>query len=194
MGFTILDKDVSELLGITLRSLRRRLNNEFSKNIIYVENFDYIKKKNDKINGINYVLNFACLERLAMSGDTEEAEEAEEVRTYFIKLREFLTDNRHLISQSLFQYKELQEVEDEEVIYFFVADKNLPEILKYGRTKTIINRLRNYNTGRVNGVELKYLAVVKNSKLIEECIKLNTVKNRVYNNHELLCTWKYASV
>lgn len=44
------------------------------------------------------MLNYRCMEKLAMSGDTEESEN---VRTYFTKLREFIYDNQELINQSL---------------------------------------------------------------------------------------------
>ena len=44
------------------------------------------------------MLNYQCFERLAMSGDSEKSES---VRMYFIKLREFLVENQHLIYQAL---------------------------------------------------------------------------------------------
>jgi hypothetical protein len=44
------------------------------------------------------MLNYACFEKLAMSGDSEESET---IRMYFVKLREFLTENQHLIYQAI---------------------------------------------------------------------------------------------
>jgi hypothetical protein len=42
------------------------------------------------------MVNYQCFERLAMSGDSEESES---VRMYFVKLREFITENQKLIYQ-----------------------------------------------------------------------------------------------
>lgn len=54
--------------------------------------------------------------------------------------------------------------------------------MKVGKTKDIVLRLRNYNVGRIKEVELKYFALVKNSLLIEHCIKLKLKANQVFEN------------
>lgn len=184
LNFDIRDADVAKYLNIKLRSLRERLNNNFAKYKQFYEKVDYIKVKSTKSNaGVNYMLNYPCFERLAMGGDTKESEE---IRSYFIKIREFLTEHQHLIYQSMENKNTLKSITDFEAIYFFVIDERYPDILKYGRTKDIISRLSNYNTGRIKDVDLKYLAIVKNSKLIEQCIKLNTSKHTYIANREIL--------
>jgi hypothetical protein len=45
--------------------------------------------------------------------------------------------------------------------------------------------LRNYNVGRIKEVDLKYFALVKNSFLIEQCIKLKLETNQVFENKEI---------
>ena len=125
----------------------------------------------------------ATSERLAMNGDSEQSEI---VRLYFGKLREFITEHQHLFYQSLTNHDELKKYRGRETIYFFVADERYPDIIKYGRSIDIVDRLRVYNVGRIKEVELKYLSVVKNSILVENCIKLNTEKNRVFENKELI--------
>jgi hypothetical protein len=70
-------------------------------------------------------------------------------------------------------------------IYFFAADERNPDLLKVGKTKDIVLRLRNYNVGRIKEVELKYFALVKNSLLIEKCIKLKLKANQVFENKEI---------
>jgi len=45
--------------------------------------------------------------------------------------------------------------------------------------------LRNYNVGRIKEVDLKYFALVKNSFLIEQCIKLKLEANQVFENKEI---------
>lgn len=68
---------------------------------------------------------------------------------------------------------------------FFAADERKQNILKIGKSKKIVERLRNYNVGRIKEVELKYLALVKNPLLIEKCIKLLLKKNQVFSGKEL---------
>ena len=114
-----------------------------------------------------------------------DSDKAESVRMYFIKLREFLVEHQDLINQSLNNKKELEKYVGYESIYFFAVDERKPNIFKVGRTKDIIQRLRNYNIGRIKEVELKYFAIVKNPLLIENCIKLKLKKEQVYVNKEI---------
>ena len=168
LDFHIQDKDVATYLGISLNTIRKRLNNAFSKNINFVEKSDYIKIKTNKTSAITYMINYQCFERLAMGGDSEKSET---IRMYFIKLREFLTENQHLIYQAMENKKELNKYSGYESIYFFAVDDRKENIFKVGRTTDIVQRLRNYNVGRIKGIELKYFALVTNSLLIEKCIK-----------------------
>ena len=125
----------------------------------------------------------ATSERIAMMGSTVESER---VRSYFIELRQFLTDNQHVVFQAMEEKENLRKARKKEVVYFFVIDDRHPDIFKYGRSFDIITRLSNYNVGKINETELKYLAIVKNSKLIERCIKLNTKKYQVEEHKEIL--------
>jgi phage anti-repressor protein len=182
LDFHIQDTDVATYLGISLNTIRRRLNNTFSKNINFVEKSDYIKIKTSKTSAITYMINYQCFERLAMGGDSEKSEV---VRMYFIKLREFLTENQHLIYQAMENKKELNKYSGYESIYFFAVDDRKKDIFKVGRTSDIVQRLRNYNVGRIKGIELKYFALVSNSLLIEKCIKLALDNNKIYKNKEI---------
>jgi len=183
LDFHIKDEDVAKYLEVKLNTIRRRLNNTFTKSKNFFENVDYIKIKNGNTTAsITYMLNYQCFERLAMSSDTENSES---VRMYFVKLREFLTENQRLIYQSLTNYEELNKYIGHETIYFFAVDERKNDIFKIGRTKNIIQRLRNYNIGRIKEIDLKYLALVKNSILIENCMKLKLVKNQVIKNKEI---------
>lgn len=180
--FNILDLDASKYLGIELITLRKRLNNIYSRKILYFENVDYIKVKIEGSNRKNYMLNYSCFERLGMSG---ESEQSEIVRLYFVKLREFLTDNQHIFYQALNNKDILKKYNGFSSIYFFAADERNPNILKIGQTRKIIERLRNYNVGRIKEVELKYFALVKNPVLVEKCVKVKLKNNELFKNKEL---------
>jgi superfamily II DNA or RNA helicase len=98
LDFDIKDKDVAEYLGITLDNVRRRLQNKYSKTKKFIEKVDFIKQKLEKTSSIMYLLNYQCFEKLAMNSETSQAET---VRLYFIKLREFIVENQHLIYQAI---------------------------------------------------------------------------------------------
>jgi len=183
LDFHIKDEDVAKYLDVKLNTIRRRLNNTFTKSKNFFERVDYIKIKNGNTStSLTYMINYQCFERLAMGGDTQKSES---VRMYFVKLREFLTENQRLIYQSLTNYDELNKYIGYETIYFFAVDEKKTDIFKIGRTKNIIQRLRNYNVGRIKEIDLKYLALVKNSLLIESCMRFKLKKNQIIKNKEI---------
>lgn len=182
LNFEITDKDVAKYLEIQKSTLRDRLLNRYSKKKLYIENVDYIRVKTGKTSGVTFLLNYPCFEKISMNGDSQKSDS---VRMYFVKLRQFLTENQHFIYQSLTNKDLLRKYSGFETIYFFVIDVRYPDIIKLGRSKDIIQRLRNYNTGRISEVHLKYLALVKNSVLVEKCIKLRLKKNQLYENNEI---------
>lgn len=182
LNFDINDFDVAKYLGISLITIRKRLSNAYSKTKKFIENIDFIKLQTTKTSSVTYMINYQCFEKLAMSGDSAKSEA---VRMYFIKLREFLVENQQLIYQAMENKVDLDKYRGYDSIYFFAADERKPELLKVGKTKDIVLRLRNYNVGRIKEVELKYFALVKNSLLIENCIKLKLKANQVFENKEI---------
>ena len=182
LDFDIKDKYVAEYLGITLDNVRRRLQNKYSKTKKFIEKVDFIKQKLEKTSSIMYLLNYQCFEKLAMNSETSQAEI---VRSYFVKLREFIVENQHLIYQAIENKQNLSIYRGYETIYFFAIDNRKQNIFKVGRTQDILQRLRNYNVGRIKEVELKYFALVKNPLLIEKCIKLKLEKNLYFKDREI---------
>jgi len=124
------------------------------------------------------MLNYQCFEKLAM---TDDSSKSENVREYFVKLREFLVENQKIIYQSIENKEDLKKYGKFESIYFFVIDERKNIFFKVGRTIDIVNRLRNYNVGRIKEIDLKYFAIVKNSLLIENCIKFNLKNKQVFD-------------
>ena len=182
LDFDIKDTNVCKYLDINLSTLRKRLNNAYSKTKRFIENVDYIRIKTGVSNNIIYMLNYACFEKLAMSGDSKQSEV---VRMYFTKLREFITENQRVIYQAMNKKNDLKIYNKMDTIYFFAADERKQDILKVGKSTKIVERLRNYNVGRIKEVELKYVALVKNPLLIEKCIKLLLKKKQVVSGKEL---------
>jgi phage anti-repressor protein len=182
LDFNIKDIEVANYFNVSLNNIRRRLSNSYSKNINFIENVDYIKIKTPKTSSVLYLLNYQCFERLAMSGDSEKSEA---VRMYFVKIRKFIEENQNIIYQTMNEKEQLKSYSTFETIYFFAIDERNNDIFKIGRTSNIIKRLQNYNVGRIREVNLKYLALVKNNLLIENCMKLKLKKNQIYKNKEI---------
>ena len=82
-------------------------------------------------------------------------------------------------------YDKLKKYDGFETIYFFSVDERRNDIFKIGRSRDILNRLRNYNVGKIKETDLKYLALVKNSILIENCIKNKLFDKKIFENKEL---------
>ena len=183
LDFDIKDINVAKYLDVNLINIRKRLNNMFTKTKKFIKNVDYIKIKSTNANAsITYMLNYQCFEKLAMSGDSSKSEL---VREYFTKLRDFMYEHQELIYQAITNKNDLNKYRGFNSIYFFAADERKPGIFKIGRTQDIIQRLRNYNVGRIKEVDLKYYALVNNAFIIEKCIKFKLEKNRVIDGREI---------
>jgi hypothetical protein len=180
LEFEIDENDIVKYLGIAKITLRKRLNNEYSKKKLYYENADYIKIKSGATSAVTYMVNYECFERLAMASDSEKSEV---VRLYFSKLRKFISENQHAIFQAMEKKADdLKLFDNMNTIYFFAVDKRK---FKIGKSAGIVKRLRNYNIGRIKEIEFKYLALVKNKDLIEKCMKVNLKPYQVIKNREI---------
>ena len=114
----ILDEKAAEYLGISLTTLRKRLQNAYTNKQLYFKFVDFVKaRKSLSSNEIFYKLSYSCFERLAMNGDTEKAVI---VRLYFSKLRQFLTNYADVIKQALDNQEHvLKALNKSHAIYFF---------------------------------------------------------------------------
>ena len=167
LDFDIKDSNVAKYLNVNLINIRKRLNNMFTKTKKFIENVDFIKIKSNKSNAsITYMLNYQCFEKLAMSGDSSKSDV---VREYFIKLRDFMYEHQELIYQSITNKNDLNKYRGYESIYFFAVDERKPDIFKIGRMQDIIQRLRNYNVGRIKEIDLQN---IKNLRFFIFCTKL----------------------
>lgn len=165
--FKINYKDVAEFLKIYPNSLLNRLNNHHSNIKSYKENIDYIKIKN-KNNNVEYMLNYPCFEKICMESQTERGAE---VRSYFSELRIFLTKYQEKIYEIFNNSTIVKDVSKNKCIYIIALDEN-NDIYKIGRTENLANRIKNYQVGKIDNVDIKYLAIVEDPLLIENCIKL----------------------
>jgi hypothetical protein len=182
LNFDIKDNVIAKYLDISLITLRKRLQNQYSQINHFIENVDFIKVKTGTTSGVTYLINYPCFEKIAMGGDSKKSEI---VRVYFTKLRQFLIENQKLIYNAMENKTRLNKFTGFEAIYFFIIDDRNPDIFKIGRTVDIIKRLRNYNVGRIKEIDLKYYALVKKSVIIERCMKAKLHKNQFIEDKEI---------
>jgi phage anti-repressor protein len=209
LDFSIKDEDVAKWLGVTVDTIREKLNNKYQNKIskshstelnakIYLEKIDFMissssqqKLKNAK----TYYLNYKAFKRLAMSSQTHKGEI---VRHYFLQIEECLLEHQTVFKQAIDKKNDLKDlnriirnrrIKDGETspgfIYVFLSDERYPGVFKTGRTVDIISRLATYNTGRINEIDLKYLAVVNDPVAIEKCMKMKLDKYRYLDRKEL---------
>jgi DNA-binding Lrp family transcriptional regulator len=181
INFCISDKEVANALNLTLENIRKRLNNYFTKEIIFLEKVDYIRAHSRA----PMYLNYQAFEKLYMNS---ESPKAKAIREYFPKMRELFFENREklpVLFQAMENKNDLKNYVGMDSIYFFQVDDRYENTYKVGRTRDIIKRLRSYNVGRVKEVELKYLALVKNAKLIESLVGYALKENRIKENREI---------
>jgi hypothetical protein len=62
-----------------------------------------------------------------------DSSKSEIIKIYFIKLRQFITNNHELIYQAIENKEELDIYSGYESIYFIAIDERKPNILKVGR-------------------------------------------------------------
>jgi hypothetical protein len=185
LEFHINDKDVSSYLNIDVTQLRDRLNNKYKKKY-YIEHVDYIKVKTGVTSQVIYFLNYTCFEKIAMGCDSPNAFR---VKEYFIQLREFIMKYGEIIQQSINNHEILKNsmLRKYDMIYFFVVDKRYKDIIKIGTTSNIIERIKSYNTGRIDEVDIKYASIVYDGKTIEKCIKNSEImkQSEYYKGREI---------
>jgi phage anti-repressor protein len=174
--------DVEKLakwLEVTKKNLLRTLR------LSYTTNIDYIEIKAPKPNqtskgGNNYkkvMLTPDCMKRICMRSTSNKAET---VRTYFIEIENFLIHYNDQIVEGIMRdiqdlaRKNIAEKRNDGpgVIYILRADKASSNLNKIGQTgMELIQRLRTYNTGRAQDVEVLSVYRTEYRMEVERCIK-----------------------
>ena len=149
----------------------------------YVEGINYIKKELAHKKTANqkttiYYLDLNTFEKICM---TSHAKKANDVRDYFIKLREFINYYKSNISNMIIN-KSLEYPDGS--IYIILANKN-KNIFKLGITKDIRKRLQNYATGKDTHPDVKFIMLVDNKKDVENCVKKLSHKYQFKKNQEI---------
>lgn len=155
----------------------------------YKLNIDYISTKNtDKTNNNYklYLLTPDCFKRLAM---LSRSKNAEMIRTYFIQIENLFIKYRDYTIDGMRADIEKLETNQKSKKYpkgpgFIYIIKASPDksLYKIGRTKDLANRLRTYQTGVADDIEVLYVYKTEDKNGVERCVKqwLNDKKYRKY--------------
>lgn len=151
----------------------------------YKQDFDYIvtkmtdvvKKDQRNNNYKEYLLTPDCFKRLAMMSRSKNAEL---IRTYFIEVEGLFIKHRDQTLQGM--QAEIEKLNSSQRItkriqptqgylYVIKSSEKQDGVYKIGRSKDLIQRLRTYNTGRQDDVDLLYIYKSSNIYAAEQCVK-----------------------
>jgi len=151
----------------------------------YKQDIDYTIeksiKRNGKYGGNNYkkvMLTPDCFKRLCMRSRSKRAEQ---VRTYFIELESLLVRYKSALIEGIrAEERRLQKSLRPNVVadragYIYVirvAAGDMDNVYKIGRTKDLLSRLRTYNTGTLDGVDIVFKFRTDSYMKTEQCLKI----------------------
>lgn len=178
--FVIQIKKVCKWLKCSNTELVRTLNRS------YISDIDFKRKKVTHIKKqgvygsnyhVQYMITADCFKRLCM---VSHSKNAELVRTYFIQVENAFIKYRHQTMSGIEQELEMMKnnktllgdkLNGEGYIYILKASKDKDSVYKIGRSEKIRTRIGNYNTGRAEDVEVRYLYRTNNVLAVEACVK-----------------------
>ena len=166
---------VCKWLQITKKQFLRTLHNSYKINEDYTEEYNTITTTK----GHNYkkiMLSIDCFKRLCMRSKSIKSEE---VRTYFIELDNFISHYSDQISDGIIKdiekvakkVKEYPNKDGPGYIYAIRASNEKSGLIKIGYASDLIQRLRVYDVGRAEDVELLYAFRTTYRKKVENCLK-----------------------
>lgn len=173
--------DVEDLIIYLDIQNKKRFYETIKKN--YKEGINYIKKENKGLRTLGnkftkYYLDINTFEKICMMSH---AKKADNVRDYFIKLREFIHYYKSNISNMIIN-KSIDYPEG--CIYIILTNKN-KDIFKIGETNNIRKRLQKYTTGHDKHPDIKFIMLVDNKKDVENCVKRLANKYQFKKNQEI---------
>lgn len=176
--FVINADNVKVWLKTQKSCIMKTLKESYKKDIDYT--IEKSTKRNGKYGGNNYrtvMMTPDCFKRLCMRSRTKRAEE---VRTYFIQLESLLVKYKSFIIDGMKQDEEkLQKAlkprdpaDHAGYIYIIKVSNDKDNVYKIGRTQDLHNRLKTYNSGTLDGIDLVFKFRTDSYKKTEGCLKV----------------------
>jgi len=196
-GYSIDLEQLSKWLNTKKYCLMQTLKESYKKDI------DYVVRKSNKPNSSNrhqlVLLTSDTMKRLCMRSKSEKAET---VRTYFIEIEEFLSHYNEEIVDGLMRNinedarRNIAEKRKDGPgsVYILRASKEMKDVNKIGQTgMDMAKRLRSYNTGRAEDVEVLQVFKVQYRKEVEMCVK-KLMKEKRYKKRREVYHVDYAII
>ena len=162
----------------------------------YKEKIDYIIYK-DKArvkygnNTLRCLITPDCFKRLCMLSRTAKAEL---VRTYFIEIESLIIKYRTQLIAGIRQ--DIRTIQKQKAIrasikgnqgytYIIRSSMKRDDLYKVGHTKDFLKRLRTYQTGKADDVEVVFVYKTHDHEAVEKCVKALAEKHRVESGKEI---------
>lgn len=177
--FAVKLSSITKWLGATKKSLTETLKLSYTENVDYqrVRPTDRYYKTSAKVNNfVEYLLTPDCFKRLCMMSRSKNAEM---VRTYFLAVEKAFYQYRNETEEGMRQtierlernQKGVQRNDIPGVVYLKRASHYDRNLMKIGRTKSAKDRVRTYNTGEADDIEILYQYKTDHVKSVEKCVK-----------------------
>ena len=185
---------VGKWLNADKRSIVRTLKHTYTLNIDYIISREppAIKKSPHANNYKTYLLTPDCFKRLAMMS---RGKNAEMVRSYFIEIESLFIKYREQLLEGMQQDIERLERNQKPkgnfdpkpgYLYIIRASENNDSMYKIGRTtKSMIERLRQYNVGKADDIEVLYTYHANDVVAAEACLKAYLKKHQYRKRKEV---------
>lgn len=186
--FVVNLNSVTKWLDSYKRNLVTTLVKTYKKGIDYIVTKPTdVKKKDPRHNNYKlYLLTPDCFKRLAMMSRSKNAEM---VRSYFIEIENLFIKYRKYTLEGM--QKDIEALERNQrtktfptgpgFIYIISAGKT--GLYKIGRTKDLANRMRNYQSGMADDIDVLYMHRAENIAGVEGCVK-GWLKEKRYRKYK----------
>lgn len=176
--FAIDMNDVAKWLDGSKETMLTTLRKTYKLNVDYIVNkrTNVFNRQSPNANNHKmYLITPDCFKRFAMLSRSKNADQLRtyfiEVETLFLKHRQQLLDGMKADIERLKRNQKNKKVIPKAGYMYVIRTPDAPNAYKLGRTKNLRQRLRNYNTGVADDVELLYRYRTDNIDAVENCAK-----------------------
>jgi phage anti-repressor protein len=182
---------MSNWLKSTKASLFRTLKESYKVKTDYIvikSKKDSNQEKHGGSNHKNVLLTPDCFKRVCM---LSKSPKAEQVRDYFIQIESLSVRYHQFVISGM--AKEIKQLENQVkpkmlpktggYIYVIRASGDFDSVFKIGRTSNLHNRIKNYQSGKYENIEVLFQLRTDNAEAIEACIKL-ALNNQRFSKHK----------
>ena len=179
-NFVIKLDAIAKWLSTTKQSIIRTLSRSYKMDFDYIitKADPNVQKKDPRNNNFKmYLLTPDCFKRLAMMSKSKNAEM---VRTYYIEVENLFINFREQTLNGMQQQidalarnmKPKKAYPPNQGFIYIIRTSDQHTLYKLGRTNDLNKRLKTYNTGLANDIDVLYLYETNDVVKVEKCVKM----------------------